>query len=92
MEHQFTLKLDNDPIRFTPDGKVAVVDAIKALSALDEPETVWESFRAECPEINGLYQDYDFHENKPEAVVDLNGWDKIETALLDYMLDHDYSP
>jgi len=73
MEHQFTLKLDNDPIRFTPDGKVAVVDAIKALIALGTPESVWKSLKAERPEIKEVYQDYDFHENKPEAVVDLNG-------------------
>ena len=92
MEHQFTLKLDNDPIRFTPDGKVAVVDAIKALSALGEPESVWESLKAERPEIKEVYQDYDFAESKSEAVVDGEGWEKIEVALMDYMLDHDPTP
>ena len=91
MKRQFTVKLDNDHIRFTPDGKVAVVDAIKALSASGEPESVWESLKAECPEINELYQDYDFHENKSEAVVDGKGWDKIEAMLLDYMLENDFS-
>jgi len=91
MEHQFTLKLDNDLIRFTPDGKVAVVDAIKALIALGEPESVWESLKAESPEINEVYQDYDFAESKSEAVVDGEGWEKIEVALMDYMLDHDRS-
>lgn len=92
MEHQFTLKLDNDLIRFTPDGKVAVVDAIKALIALGEPESVWESLKAESPEINEVYQDYDFAESKSEAVVDGEGWEKIEVALMDYMLDHDATP
>lgn len=92
MERQYTVKLDNDHIRFTPDGKVAVVDAIKALSDLGEPETVWESLKAESPEINEVYQDYDFSESKSEAVVDGEGWEKIEAALLDYMLDHDRTP
>ena len=92
MTRQFTLKLDNDQIRFTPDGKVAVVDAIKALSAISEPESVWESLKAECPEINVLYQDYDFYDNKSKAVVDGKGWDVIEAALLDYMLDHYHTP
>ena len=92
MKRQFTITLDNDLIRFTPDGKVAVVDAIKALSALGKPESVWESLKTDRPEIEGLYQDYDFHENKAEAVVDAKGWDKIEAALLDYILDHDCSP
>ena len=92
MEHQFTLKLDNDPIRFTPDGKVAVVDVIKALIALGEPESVWESLKAESPEIKEIYQDYVFAESKSEAVVDGEGWEKIEVALMDYMLDHDPTP
>jgi hypothetical protein len=89
MTRQFTLKLDNDHIRFTPDGKVAVVDAIKALSDLGNPETVWELLKAESPEIKEVYQDYDFAESKSEAVVDSEGWNKIEAALLDYILDHD---
>lgn len=92
MTRQFTLKLDNDLIRFTPDGKVAVVDAIKALSDLGEPETVWESLKAESPEINEICQDYDFTGSKSEAVVDSRGWNKIEAALLDYILDYDSTP
>ena len=87
MPRQLTLKLDNDHIRFTPDGKVAVVDAIKALSDLGDPETVWESLKAESPDIKEVYQDYDFAERKSEAVVDSEGWNKIEAALLDYILD-----
>lgn len=92
MERQFTVKLANDHIRFTPDGKVAVVDAIKTLSALGSPESVWETLKAESPEINEVYQDYDFSESKSEAVVDGEGWEKIEAALLDYMMDHDHTP
>jgi len=92
MPRQLTLKLDNDHIRFTPDGKVAVVDAIKALSDLGDPETIWELLKAGSPEIKGVYQDYDFAESKSEAVVDGEGWEKIETALLDYILDHDSTP
>jgi len=89
---QFTVKFDNDHIRFTPDGKVAVVDAINALSDLGEPETVWESLKAESPEIDQVYQKYNFTESKSVAVVDGEEWEKIETALLDYMLDYDHTP
>jgi hypothetical protein len=89
---QFTVKFDNDHIRFTPDGKVAVVDAINALSDLGEPETVWESLKAESPEIDQVYQKYNFAESKSVAVVDGEEWEKIETALLDYMLDYDHTP
>ncbi|MEJ2168289.1 MAG: hypothetical protein P8X90_22445, partial [Desulfobacterales bacterium] len=61
MNRQLTIKLADDHIRFTPDGKVAIIDAIKALSALGKPEFIWESLKTDYPEIKGLYQDYDFH-------------------------------
>ena len=85
---QFTMQLDGDSIRFTPDGKVAVVDAIKALSARNCGESIWESLKAERPEFKGLCEGYHFQADKIDSVVDGEGWEKIEDALLDYILDH----
>jgi len=87
MRH-YTMELDKDRVRFTPDGKVAVVDAIKALSASKGAERIWESLKKERPEFKRLCQTYNFHENKMDSVVDGEGWEKIEDALLDYILDH----
>jgi hypothetical protein len=39
------MKLDGDRVRFTPDGKVAVVDAIRALSAVERAERIWDSLK-----------------------------------------------
>ena len=90
MKH-YSMKLDGDLVRFTPDGKVAVVDAIKALSARKGAERIWESLKEERPEFQKLCQSYNFKENTTDTVVDGEGWEKIEDALLDYILDHNLS-
>jgi hypothetical protein len=53
MKH-LKMKLNGDRIRFTPDGKVAVVDAIKALSAKAGAEGIWRSLKEECPKFKDL--------------------------------------
>ena len=87
MKH-FTMQLDRDRVRFTPDGKVAVIDAIKALSAREGAERIWESLKEERPEFKTLCESYHFQKNRIDSVVDGEGWEKIEDALLDYILDH----
>jgi len=90
MKH-YSMKLDGDLVRFTPDGKIAVVDAIKALSAKKGAERIWESLKEERPEFKELCQPYIFKENTIASVVDGEGWEKIEDALLDYILEHNSS-
>jgi hypothetical protein len=82
------MQLDGDRVRFTPDGRIAVVDAIRALSALDEAERIWESLKEERPEFKELCQKYNFREDRIDCVVGSEGWEIIEGALLDYILDH----
>ena len=87
MKH-YMMKLNGDRVRFTPDGKVAVVDAIKALSALEGAERIWQSLKKERPELKDLCERYNFQEDKIDSVVDGESWGKIEDALLDYIVDH----
>ena len=87
MKH-YMMKLDGDRLRFTPDGKVAVIDAIKALSTREGAEQIWKSLKEERPEVKELCQCYQFQEDRTDSVVDGEGWEKIESALLDYILDH----
>ncbi len=86
MGGQFTMKLMDSEVKFTPDGKVAVVDAIKALSASQEASRIWQALKQKQPEFANLCERYDFDENQPECVVDSQGWEQIEDALLDYIL------
>jgi hypothetical protein len=84
----YTMQLDGDRVRFTPDGRIAVVDAIKALSAKNSAERIWRSLKEERPEFEALCQDYHFQQDKIVSVVDGEGWEKIEDALLDYILEN----
>ncbi|MGD1967534.1 MAG: hypothetical protein PVJ35_05040 [Desulfobacterales bacterium] len=87
MNH-YKMKLDNDSIRFTPDGKVAVVDAIKALSARDDAGGIWESLKNQYPELKEICQIYGFKEDESDCVVDGEAWQMIEDALYNYMISH----
>lgn len=51
MEQALILSLDSVALRFTPEGKVSVVDAIRAVSNSDSPYFIWENLKAERPEI-----------------------------------------
>ena len=86
MQEAFRLELDKESIRFTADGKFAVLDAIRAFSGIVCPEYIWESLKLRYPYLEDLCQDYPFQE-KTIFVVDIKGWDKIEELLLDYLLD-----
>jgi hypothetical protein len=85
------MKLDGDRVRFTPDGKIAVVDAFQALGARGEAERIWERLKEEHPDFNDFCQGYSFQEDKIDSVVDGEGWEEIEDAFLEYILDHSLS-
>ena len=87
MKH-YSMKLDGDHIRFTPDGKIAVVDAIRALTAKKGANRIWESLKAERPEFKELCHSHTFKGDKTDSVADGEAWAKIEDALLDYIVDH----
>ena len=51
MEQTLVAQFDDDRIRFTPEGKVFVLDAIKALTQSEHPKDLWESLNTKYPEI-----------------------------------------
>jgi hypothetical protein len=46
--------IDDKDIRFTPDGKVAVLDVINALSEPTSAGHVWEEFKRENPDLRAM--------------------------------------
>jgi len=86
MNAHVKMQLVDSAVKFTPDGKVAVVDAIKALSASEQAPHIWQWLKHNQPEFADLCDLYDFQENRPEPVVDSEGWEQIEEALLNYIL------
>ena len=89
MKTHITLRVDDFTVKFTPDGKVCVLDAIETLMASDEAPRIWNLLVQEHPEIADLCEYYYFQKSRPECVVDSESWVQIEDSLLNYLLDHD---
>ncbi len=86
MIKSLTLTLDDDKVRFTPDGKVALMDMIAALSDSDEPEAIWEEIVSQNPEMLAYCEDFEY-KDETIKVVDSEGLAMVENMLFDYLID-----
>ena len=87
MTREFVLDLEKNFVRFTPNGEIAVIDAIKALGESDTAEEIWETLKDENPEVLSHCKRFHFSKSKSDMVVDSQGWEQIETLLFKYILD-----
>ena len=76
MNQALILNLDNEPVRFTPNGKVSVLDAIRAVINSDHPLSVWENLKKEHPEQTLVDDDlcftgFDAYEKVIESGIDV---------------------
>ena len=85
MEQTIIVTLDSVPLRFNPDGKVSVIDAIRAVSSSNHPYSIWENLKAEHPEILIYCEDYSFQEEGPIPVIDSKAWERVWMLLPDYL-------
>jgi len=89
MEQALIVNLDSVPLRFTPDGKVSVIDAIRAVSNSKRPSSIWANLRVEHPEILIYCEDYSFQGEGPIPVIDSKGWERVWMLLPDFLSDTD---
>ena len=82
MAQEFVLRLEKNSVRITPDGEVAVIDAIKALIESDDAEEIWRKLQDENPEIISYCKRARFSDSKSVLVANSRGWNEIETLLL----------
>jgi len=87
MYDQVSLTIEGDTIRFTPDGRLAVVDAIAALSEDKCPSCIWEKLRRKNPHLEDILENYSFGEGDTAVVADSSGWAVIQGLLLDYLTE-----
>jgi hypothetical protein len=87
MEKDVIMDLDNIAVRFTPEGKVSVIDAIRAVSSSEHPWVVWESLKKGHPEILDHCEEHSFTTEVSVPVVNSEGWEKICRVLLEYLPD-----
>jgi hypothetical protein len=79
--------LNNEPVRFTPEGKVSVVDAIRVVTNSNSPGAIWDSLKTEHPEVLMHCESYLFQTEGPIPVVNSEGWETIWMLLPDYLSD-----
>jgi hypothetical protein len=87
MEKPLTLHLDDKPLRFTPDGKVSVVDAIGATTLSNRAHAIWEGLKERHPEVLAFCDLYPFSEKETVPVADSEGWEQILPLLVTYLWD-----
>jgi hypothetical protein len=85
VEQTLVVQFDDDPVRFTPDGKVSVLDVIRALTQSDQPERLWESLKEEHPEILDHCEDYFFRPGQSHTVMDKEGSEMLLNLLIEYL-------
>ena len=91
MEQSLVVLFDGDPVRFTPDGKVSVLDAIGALVNSECPGYLWDDVKKKHTEIMSYCGSYSFQNGQFLPVVDNEGWNMLRTVLMDYLGDFDFS-
>jgi len=85
MEPEYNFELDGITISSTADGKIAVMDAIYAVTGLDCPRIVWERLIADHPELLDYCEAHPFSEGKERLVVGVEGWEQIFILLPEYL-------
>ena len=91
MEDVTIVHLDEDPVRFTPDGKVSVIDAIGALSNSHQAYAIWKDLKSENPDVLDKCEEYAFEEGARLPVAGTEGWERILQLLPSYLLEVDLS-
>jgi hypothetical protein len=91
MEQNLVVHFDGDPVRFTPDGKVSVLDAIGTLTHSKCPGSLWDDVKKKHPEITSHCGIYSFQKGHSLPVVDNEGWNRLSIVLMDYLGDFDFS-
>lgn len=89
MENAVVINLEEEPVRFTPDGRVSVLDAIRAVSLVDDSHVIWEKLKNEHPEILRHCENHSVGNNGLITVVNSRGWEMIWLLLPEYLLDPD---
>jgi hypothetical protein len=85
MEQALTVHFDDDPVRFTPEGKVSVLDDIGTLTQSGNPGCVWERLKEEHPEILDHCENYRFQKGQWLPVMDKEGLEMLWLLLIDYL-------
>jgi len=92
MEEAFVVYMDEDPVIFTQDGRVSVVDAIRMVLDTGTAPDLWARMKAEHPDILDHCEEFAFREQGTVSVIDQLGWEKIWMLLPEYLFEMNPTP
>jgi len=79
--------LDDWSVRFTPEGKLYIVDAIAALSQVYKATDLWETLQKKKPQVKQYVDYYQGEGDKSLPITDSEGWGHIQDHLFDYLIE-----
>lgn len=87
MEKLIIIEMNDEDIRFTPDGRVSVIDAIKVVAGSTHARKIWEKLKLEHPDVLLHCENLPRNKDKRGDVcfVDSEGWEKILLLLPSYV-------
>jgi hypothetical protein len=91
MEPSLIIDLGHESVRFTPDGRVFVLDAIELMCACGRSHDIWERMKTEHPDILQYCEDYGTQQGESVSVTAKEGWEKIWLLLPRYLFDPNFA-
>jgi len=79
--------VDDMSVRFTPEGKLYIVDAIAALAQVYKATDLWETLQKEKPQVKQYIDYHHGEDDKPLPITDSEGWDHIQDHLFDHLIE-----
>lgn len=89
VEKALAVSVGEDLVRFTPDGRVSVIDAIQAVISSARADTIWTSLKSDHPDILIYCEEYPFRGGDLLTVTGTEGWEKIWMLLPFYLSNED---
>ncbi len=77
MNFGFKLKLDEDVVRFSPDGKVVLLDAVKALTGREPSEALLAGMKTKLSDMAARCEERDIPGEGSVTVICSEGWLRI---------------
>lgn len=87
MNEDISLDIGDDPVKFTAEGKVSVLDAIRAVSGSGNPRDIWDRMKEDYGDILDHCESYEFAQNDPTTVINSQGWERIWDLLPEYIFE-----
>ena len=87
MNQDLSLDIGDEPVKFTSEGKVSVVDAIRAVTGSEQANSIWNQMQEEHEDILDHCEQHDFQEDDTTVVIDSEGWERLWELLPYYIFE-----